>query len=103
MTPQEKLQVLAALYAFAKEHPALTALAVVLWVLSVAWKAVPRETRSKLERQYPRATGAMRALLMLLSDLVGAARVIVYQVVLGRVRPELEEPEPRETQTPPEP
>ncbi len=92
MSIVELLTALSAILAFARAHPVLTAIALVGWVLSVAYKSLPRATRKRLEQTYPRATGVLLALLHALSDALGALRVIYWQVIRGQPRHEDGEP-----------
>ena len=71
---------------WAEQHPRIVSALAVAWVLANAWKAIPAPQRAAAERRYPRAVGLVRVALMLLSDVLGALRVLVYQVVLGRAR-----------------
>lgn len=94
-------EVIAALVALAKSHPYVAA-ALGLWlVLSLGWKAQPKEKREAWGKAYPRPIGVLRFMLELLPDLLGGARVLVYQVVRGQASREASVPEPRETQAPP--
>lgn len=71
---------------WAEQHPRMVSALAVAWVLANAWKAIPAAQRAAAERRFPRAVGLVRVVLMLLSDVLGALRVLVYQVVLGRAR-----------------
>jgi len=79
---------IATLAAWAKSHPALAAAisaAILLWwALSQGWKALPKERRDEWTASHPRLVGVLRLALELGPDLVGAARVALYQVILGR-------------------
>lgn len=57
--------------------------------LVALWKAIPITHRLELERRYPRLVGALRTLVALLPDLLGALRVLWYGVGAGRPRPEI--------------
>ncbi len=97
----DESEIIAALVALAKQHP-YAALALGLWLaLSVGWKAQPKDKREAWAAVSPRLVGVLRVALELLPDLLGAARVLLWQVVRGQAaRPSLE---PRETQAPPPP
>jgi hypothetical protein len=97
----DESEVIAALVALAKQHP-YAAAALGLWLaLSLGWKAQPKEKREAWALVSPRLVGVLRVALELLPDLLGAARVLLWQVVRGQAaRPSLE---PRETQAPPPP
>lgn len=71
---------------WAEGHPRIVTALAVAWVLANAWKAVPASQRAAAELRYPRLVGLVRVVLMVLSDVLGALRVVVYQVVLGRAR-----------------
>jgi hypothetical protein len=99
----DETEVIAALVALAKQHP-YAALALGLWLaLSLSWKAQPKEKREAWAIASPRLVGVLRVALELLPDLLGAGRVLLWQVVRGQAaRPEVRD-EPRETQAPPPP
>lgn len=99
MNVVELLSSLSAILAFARAHPVVTAFALVGWVLSVAYKSLPRETRKTLEQTYPRATGVLLVFLHALSDAIGAIRVLYWQVLKGQ--PRHEEGEPSDPSDPP--
>lgn len=95
-------EMLVALVALAKSHPYVAA-ALGLWlVLSLGWKAQPKEKREAWGKTYPRPVSALRFLLEILPDLLGAGRVLVYGMIRGQASREIVAPE-RETQAPPPP
>jgi hypothetical protein len=118
----DETEIIAALVALAKQHP-YAALALGLWLaLSLGWKAQPKEKRETWAAMSPRLVGVLRVALELLPDLLGAARVLLWQVVRGQAaRPEMRDeplagtgegvqinsddtpPIRRETQAPPPP
>lgn len=80
----DELQILAALVALARQHP-YAAAALGLWLaLSVGWKAQPKDKRDAWGAQSPRLVGVLRVALELLPDLLGAARVLLWQVLRGQ-------------------
>ncbi len=79
----EEIQMLAALVALAKAHPCIATVLGLWLALSVGWKAQAKERRDEWTKLYPRAIGVLRFALELLPDLLGAARVLLWQVVRG--------------------
>lgn len=80
----DESQIIAALFAFAKAHPYIAAAAGLWLMLSLGWKAQPKEKRDELAKAYPRLIGVLRFFLELLPDLLGAARVLFFAVIRGQ-------------------
>jgi hypothetical protein len=80
----DEVQIVTALVALAKAHPIPAALFGLWLALSVGWKAQPKEKRDAWGMSYPRLVGVLRVFLELLPDLLGAARVLLWQVVRGQ-------------------
>lgn len=102
----DESQIIAALFAFARAHPRIAAAAVLWLMLSLGWKAQPKEKRDEWAKAYPRPVGALRFFLELLPDLLGAARVLLFGVIRGMAsrEPSITSATPeRETQAPPPP
>lgn len=68
------------------------ALTASLAALVAAWKLVPAPTRARIELAFPRVAGAVRSIAAVAPDLVGFARVVWYQVILGIVRASVQPP-----------
>jgi hypothetical protein len=73
------------LWAWVLSDP-LYALATVGVGIVLAWKALPARLREAAELRSPRIVGAIRTLVALLPDLIGAARIVRYQAVGGQPR-----------------
>jgi len=73
------------LWAWVLSDP-LYALATVGVGFVLAWKALPARLREAAELRSPRIVGAIRTLVALLPDLIGAARIVRYQAVGGQPR-----------------
>lgn len=52
----------------------------------LVWKALPARLRDAAEKRSPRVVGAIRTLVALLPDVIGAARIVRYQAVGGQPR-----------------
>ena len=64
----------------------------VLAALIAAWKAVPAKTREAIERRFPRLAGLARFVATVGPDLLGAARVVRYQIAGGQPRASVQPP-----------
>lgn len=70
----------------AERHPVFASVLFALWVIGTAWKALPLETRTRVELRYPRLVGILRIALFIGADVFGALRTAYYQVARGRER-----------------
>jgi len=63
------------------------AIGAVLGALVGVWKAIPAAQREAFERSNPRLVGAVRTVVRLAPDVIGAYRTVKYQVIGGEPRP----------------